>query len=269
MADISSLGNALYNTNYLFGANNKKQDSIAKLWSGYSSYQSNATEALAGLTEINSNVKALLASYDDAKGAFYSEFKENMSDLSASAAKVKDYNFNVDNENAITTTTTTDKDGKTTTSTAYSEELQAALNTVKDFVNNYNSSVKFFSDNAAVSKRVEMMGKTFSDTTYRAASYSTIGLTTNSDGSISINEEKLAQAILNDPSKVSTILGKDGLAGKAESHVSFANSQEDRLFPSAKEMLGDQLNTAAVYTGGTYANMSAINNVGNLLNMMF
>ena len=267
---INSLGNAIYNTNYLFGAaNNKKQDSISKLWSGYNSYQNNAAESLAGLTEINSNVKALLASYDEAKTTFQTELSENMNDLADSAKKIKGYDFNVKEEGAITTETSTDEDGKVTKTTKYSEELQAALKTVKDFVNDYNNSVKFFSENASVSKRVEAMGKTFADTTYRASNYATIGLTTNSDGLISINEAKLAEAIVNNPGGVSTILGKDGLAGKAESHITFAKSQADKLFPSAESMLGDQLKQADLYTGTAFRNMSTINNVGNLLNMMF
>lgn len=269
MANINSLGN-LYNANYLFNTQSKKQDSIAKLWSGYNSFQSNATEALAGLTEINSGVKSVLASYEDAKTAFNTEFDEAIGDLSKSAEKLKGYNFTVDDkEGAITTTTETDKDGNVTSKTTYSEQLQAAVDTVKNFVNDYNSAVKFFGDNASVSKRVGMLQQTFADTTYRAASYSSIGLSVNSDGSVSVNEAELANAILNNPEKVSSVLGKDGFAGKAESHIEFAESQKENLFPTAQSMLGDQLDTAALYTGSAYRNMTALNNVGNLLNMMF
>ena len=221
------------------------------------------------MTEVNSNLKAVLASYDDAKKAFSSEFKETMEDLSKSAAKVKEYNFKVDSAEAMTTKSEVDKDGNVTTTTTYSKELQAALDTVKDFVNDYNGAVKFFGDNSSISKRVEMIATTFGDTTYRASAYSSIGLTTNSDGSLSINEAKLAETIMNDPAKVSSILGKDGLAGKAESHISFANSQADKLFPTAQEMLGDQINTASLYTGKAYRNMAAMSNMGNLINMMF
>ena len=269
MANINNLsGNLLYNTNLLFGTNNQKQDSIAKLWSGYNSYQSNAQNAIAGLTEINTNLKAVLASYDDAKNAFNTEFEDNMSALSASADKLKTYNFNVEKEGAITTTTSTDDKGVTTTTTTYSKELQAALDTVRGFVDDYNSAVNFFSENSSVSKRIEQLAKNFGDTTYNK-NLSSIGLTANSDGSLSINEAKLADAIINNPDKVSSVLGKDGLAGKAEDHISFANSQQDRLFPSAEKMLGSQLNEAAIYTGSAYRNMSALQNVGSLLNMMF
>lgn len=268
MATVNGLGNML-NANYLLGVNGQRQDSIARLWNSYGSFQTNAQQSAAGLAEVNANVKSVIAAYEDAKNAFNSEFDETMGDLGKSAAEIKDYNFSVKSEGAISTVTETADDGKVTTSTRYSDELKAALDTVKDFVNDYNSAVKFFSDNRAVSKRMEMLGNAFGDTTYRAASYAAIGLTTNSDGSITINEEKLAQAIVNDPGKVLTVLGAEGLAGKAESHISYANSQREQLFPAAEKMLGDELSAAALYTGNALGNVSAINNVGNLLNMMF
>ena len=270
---VNSIGNGAFGNNFLFNTatNNKKQDSISQLWSDYGSYQNNAATALSGLTEINTNVRSLLSSYDDAKSAFNTEFSENMDALSKSAAKVKDYNFKLeDSAAAITKTDSTDeKTGKVTTTTTYSKELQSALDTVKDLVKDYNSSIKFFNDNSSVSKRVERMATTFGDTTYRASLYESVGLKTASDGSFEIDEEKLANAIVNDPDKVSRILGKDGLAGKAESHVSFANSQQDSLFPSAQKMFGSQLSNAAIYTGSAFRNMTALNNTGNLINMMF
>ena len=267
MAGINSL--AASNYAWLFNSQNKKQDSISKLWSSYGNFQSNANSALAGLTEINMNVKAVLNSYEEAKGAFQSELEETMENLAASADKVKSYNFRVDSEGAITQETTTDKDGNVTTTTKYSKDLQAALDIVKEFVGDYNGAIKFFGDNKSVSKRIEMMATTFGDTTYRASIYSQIGLTTGSDGSLSINEAKLAETILTDPEKISSVLGKDGLAGKTESHISFAASQQENLFPTADTMLGDQLKTAALYTGNAYRNMTAYGNMGNLLNMMF
>lgn len=267
---INSIGNGAFGNNFLFNAaTNKKNDSISQLWSSYGSYQNNAMNALSGLTEINTNVRSLLSSYDDAKSAFNSEFEENMTALSKSAAAVKDYNFSVDKDGAITKTDTTDENGVTTTTTKYSDKLQGALDAVKNLVDDYNSSIKFFNDNAEVSKRVDRLAQSFGDTTYRASIYESVGLTTKGDGSLEIDEEKLANAIVNDPDKVSRILGKDGLAGKAESHVSFANSQKDNLFPSAQKMFGSQLSNAAIYTGSAYRNMTALNNVGNLLNMMF
>ena len=265
---INSLG-GVNNYSWLFNNKNQKQNSINQLWSSYGNFQNNATSALAGLSEINANLKSVMASYDDAKKAFNSEFSETMEDLSASAEKLKGYNFNVESEGAITTKSETDEDGNVTTTTTYSKDLQAALDTVKNFVDDYNSAIKFFGDHKEVSKRIEQMSTTFSDAGYRANLYESVGLSVGSNGSLSINESKLAEMIVNNPDKVSSILGKDGLASKAESHVSFANSQVDKLFPTAEAMLGDQIETASVYTGKAYRNMAAYSNMGNLINMMF
>ena len=269
MAGINSL-NAVNNYSWLFNNNkSKKQDSVSQLWNAYGNFQNNATSSLAGLTEINAGLKNVMASYEDAKTSFQSEFSEAMENLSASAEKIKGYNFNVEKEGAITVTTSTDDKGVTSSTTTYSKDMQAALDTVKNFVDDYNSAVKFFGEHSSVSKRIEQLATTFGDTTYQAANYSSIGLLTNSDGSLTINEAKLADTILNDPDKVSSILGKNGLVGKTESHISFANSQADKLFPTAEEMIGDQIDTASLYTGKAYRNMAAYSNMGNLINMMF
>lgn len=268
MAGINSLG-GINNYSRLFGnTDNKKKDSISQLWSSYSNFQSNVTSSLAGLTEVNANLKAVLSSYDDTEAEFRSRMTETLDDLSKSAAKIKDYNFSVKTEGAVTTTTETDKDGNVTKTTTYSKELQAAVDTVKEFVSNYNDTIKFFGDHRDVSKRIDQMANTFGDTTYRASLYDSIGLTTNSDGSQSINEAKLVKTILNAPNKISSVLGKGGLAGKTESHISFANSQADKLFPTVDEMFGDQLKTASIYTGKAYRNMTAYSNLGNLINQM-
>ena len=268
MAGISPV---ISDYSWLFNStiNNKRQDSISKLWSAYGNYQTNANNALVGLSEINGNLKSLLASYEEAKTTFNAELNENMSDLSDSATALKNYNFKVEAEGAVTKTTETDKDGKISTTTTYSKDLQAALDTVKNFVSDYNSSIKFFQDNGEVSKRVERMATVFGDTTYRASLYESVGVTVGANGSLGINEDKLVDKILNDPEKVSSILGKGGFASKAEDHISFAKSQQDKLFPAADVMLGDQISMASIYTGKAYRNMSAYSNMGNLLNMMF
>ena len=263
--------NSIANSGWLFNTTtvNKQQDSIAKLWNNYTSSQKNATSALAGLQEVNANLKALMTSYEETKTTFNSELKENLDMLSQSSEKIKGYNFSVEKEGAITTTTETDDDGNVTETTTYSKDLQDALDTVKGFVSDYNTAIKFFKDNGSLSKRVENLAGVFGDSTYRASNYAQIGLNVGSDGSFTIDEAKLADAILNDPNKVSRTLGKDGLAGKALEHVSFANSQAENLFPTAQAMFGDQIDAASLYTGKAYRNMTAYSNMGNLLNMMF
>ncbi len=264
------------NYSYLFNNSTQRQNSINALWQNYGSFQSNATNNLAALQEIRQNKAAVVDSYNEAKDTFYAEFDSSMSSLKKSAANIKNFDFNV-GENAITKTAETDKDGNvvkdkngaTVMKTTYSKEMQGALDAVKELVNNYNDALGFLQDNSAVSGRVSRMASNFGDTTYRSSLYEQIGINVGKDGTLSIDEEKLADSIANNPDKVSRILGKDGLAGKAEQHVNTANGQRNNLFPSAKSMLGSQLEQANIYTGKSMLNMSMISNIGNLVNMMF
>lgn len=270
----SMLGMANYS--YLFNNSTQKQNSINALWSNYGSFQSNAANSLGTLQEIKQNAAAVVESYNDAKDAFYRDFDSTLSSLKESAANVKNLTFDV-GENPITKTAETDeagnaikdKNGATVMKTTYSKGMQNALDTIKDFISDYNDSIKFFQENGAASARISRMASNFGDTTYRSSLYESIGINVGTDGKLSIDEEKLANTIANDPDKVSRILGRDGLAGKAEQHVDTANGQRNNLFPSAKSMLGNQLEQAELYTGKSMINMSMISNIGNLVNMMF
>ena len=381
---ISGMVNSGINFTNMFPSNirnqNAAQQSISNLWNAYSSAQNNATANAAALQEVRTNASALVASYDEAKTAFYNEFDANMNDLSASAQEVKDFDFqsvtqafsaaskvveavaekaenaqaavtnqessteesvntdafsaaskvveavkevqdkaqtnqaeaknsgapqyvesdfgrtiveaevpevvvNVDgsvtttNENgdkvtsygngAITQTETYDQEGNKHIETAYSKVMQSAIRTIQDFVDDYNSSIEFFQDNNSVSARVGRMAELFGDTTYRAQSYESIGINVQNDGTLAVDQEKLAHAIVDNPERVSHIVGDSGLADKAESHVNVANSQRSQLFPSAQSMFGQELSTASFYTSGAYLNMNSYSNLGNLVNMMF
>ena len=264
----SSNNNLLGGSTNTFGSNNRTQNSISTLWSNYNSSLSNASSGLSGLSEIRGNVSSLVRSYDDTKNNFYRDFDETMENLSNNAANIRNYNFNV-GENALTTTESVNDKGETVQTTTRSQELNDAIKAVSDFAKSYNSAIDFFANNNDVSKRVGRMQTMFADTTYRSANYNAIGLNIGSDGKITIDEDKLAQTIANDPSRVSNVLGRDGLSGKADSHVSTANSMRSRLFPSAKTLIGNDLSAASLYTGNAYRNITSYSNVGNLVNMMF
>ena len=382
---ISGMVNSGFNFSNMFPTNvrnqNAAQQSISNMWNAYSSAQNNATANAAALQEVRTNASALVASYDEAKTAFYNEFDANMNDLSASAKEVKDFDFQsvtqafsaaskvveaatekaetaqaavtTDQENSsaetvntqafsaaskvveaaqeannkaqtnqadaknsgepryvesdfgrtivepevpevVTNTdgsiTTTNEDGSKVTSygngaitktetydnegnkhieTAYSKVMQSAMKTIQDFVDDYNSSIEFFQDNNSVSARVGRMAELFGDTTYRAQSYESIGINVQNDGTLAVDQEKLARAIVDNPEKVSSVVGDGGLADKAESHVNVANSQRSQLFPSAQAMFGQELSTASFYTSGAYLSMNSFSNLGNLVNMMF
>lgn len=234
------------------------------MFQSVSSAAQNANNTLSGLQGVSANTKEMLASYSEAKNEFYDDFDDAMSSLKSSAAAIKGMNFKV-GENAVTTTE--NEDG--TTTTKKSEALTNALSAVSDFVKDYNNAIDFFSDNSSVSKRVSRMQTVFSDTTYRSGSYESIGISVNSKtGKLSIDEERLTKAITESPEKVANVLGKNGLAGKAEDHVGIANSQRDKLFPSVDSMIGSDLKSSAVYSGSSLLNLSKYSNMGGFLNIM-
>ena len=270
LSGTSMLFQSAYSSDSLFGNSNNsnRQNSISTLWNNYGSFQSNANSSLSGLSMISANVSSLVSSYDTTKKTFYSEFDETIDDLQKAAENIKNYNFDV-GKDALTTTETTDEEGNKTTTTKKSDALVNALKTVEDLASKYNDTIKFLSDNSDVSKRVGRMNTMFADTTYRRANYESIGLQVASDGTMKIDEDKLAKAITEDPDKVSSILGKGGLADKAEDHISIAKGQRDNLFPSAQTLIGKDLSSAAIYTGTSYRNMSNYASVGNLINLMF
>ena len=205
----------------------------------------------------------MTSSYKNAASTFKTEHKSTMSDLKDASSAIKNMDFNVGGEDAVTKTENADG----TTTVTKSTKLKDALKSIENFVDKYNDAIEFFDDNADVSNRIKNMGKTFADTTYNSDLLSSIGVNVGKDGTMKIDEDKLTDALTSDPNKVSRILGKDGLAGKADNHVSFANSQADRLFPSLSSSLGSAISQSSVYTGRSLLQLSQLSAVGNILNM--
>ena len=277
MSTISSMANNTYmmltmaqnNGLNLFGNNSASSSSKSNdIWSNYGSSSSAASAMLSGVSEVSSSKRELLASYDNAAKGFKAEFNATMKDLSSSISDMKKLNLDV-GEDAITKKTVTAEDGTTSNVTEYNKAMKEALGTIGEFVDNYNSAIDMFKDYGDVSKRMSYMGTVFGDTTARANTYAKIGLNVGSDGKIAIDEEKLAKAIQDSPGRVENILGKNGLTGKAESHVNFAEGQSDRLFPSVDSLFGKQLKQASVYSGNSLLQLHSYANLGNFVNMMF
>lgn len=277
MSTISSMANNTYmmlnmaqnNGLNLFGDSSVSSSSKSNdIWSNYGSSSSAASAMLSGVSEVSSSKRELLASYDNAAKGFKAEFNATMKDLSSSISDMKKLNLDV-GEDAITKKTVTAEDGTTSTVTEYSKSMQEALDTVGKFVDDYNSAISLFKEYGDVSKRMSYMGSVFGDTTARANTYAKIGLNVGSDGKITVDEEKLAKAIQDSPGRVENILGKNGLTGKAENHVNFAEGQADRLFPSVDSLFGKQLKQASIYSGNSLLQLSSYASMGNFVNMMF
>ena len=255
-----SLYKTAQNNGTLFQSNKNNNDMFQRVFSA----SQDANNTLSGLQGVSANTKELISSYEEARTEFNEGFDDAMGALRKASSAIKSMNFNVGND---ALTTTENEDG--TTTTTKSKELTEALKSVEDMVKSYNEAIDFFTENSAISKRVGRMQTLFSDTTYRADSYGSVGISVNSStGKLSIDEEKLTKTMMESPERVSRVLGSDGLAAKAESHMSIANSQKNQLFPSVNSMIGPDLKSGSVYSGSSLLNLSKYSTTGGLLNMM-
>lgn len=283
MSTISSIANNTYMM-YKFasknglsltgGTTNASSRSLASISSSYAKAKSSSSSMFSSsdaistaesdlktLSSVREGYAGLVSSYIDTKNTFNTEMKSTLSDLSDSAAVVKNMNYDFSASDIQT-----DASGKQT----YSDGLKAAIGNVESLVSDYNDALSFFSDNKEVSKRASGLATEFADTTYRADSYAAIGINVDSKtGALSVDEDKLAKALTTESSRTENLLGKNGLSGKAESHVSLAKFQQDKVFPSMSSMLGNETTLASLYTGRTLQNISGYATTGNLINMLF
>lgn len=260
---VSSLSNLVSSFGSAYGiksATNSSSNVFSNLWSSYSS----AAQGISSIRGVTSGAASLVSSYNDAQKTFSAQFTSSMTDLQDAAKAVKKLDFSFLSSADITTDATT---GKKT----YSDNLKSAIASVKDLVSSYNDALSVTSDYKSVSNRMTSLNKSFSDTTYRTDSYKQYGISVDSKtGKLSVDEDKLATALANNSSGAEAALGKNGLAGKAEGHATFALSQKGSVFPSMQSMLGDQLTRASAYTNPTVlsASMNA-SMLGNLIDSMF
>lgn len=282
MATISSMAGNTYmmykmaqnNGLSLFGNNqtqsSQKTSTFLTQWqnvqntpaSQLQSYNDTSEQDLATIQSIRSGINGLTSSYTSTRTTFYAEYDSTMDDLKSAAQLVKGSNFSFSDKDI-----TQGADGKTT----YSEGLQQTLDNVKNLVSKYNDALQFTQSNAEVSTRVKALGTTFADTTYRASQYGSMGISVDSKtGALSVDESKLAKAIVDRGEAVQYSLGSSGgLAGKAEHHADLARSQRSRMFPSMQSMIGGEMEVASLYSGKTLNSMTQYTSVGNLLNFMF
>ena len=222
---------------------------------------SQAQSDLDTINTIRTNIEGLTSSYTSTRKTFYADLDSTMDDLKSAAATVKGMNY-VFSDSDITT--------KADGTKSYSSDLQSAIKNVKNLVSAYNDALDFTSDNASVSDRMKALNTTFADTTYRAGQYGAIGITVDTKtGALSLDEDKLAQALVDNGDRVQNTLGSNGLAGKATHHAQLASSQRSRLFPSMQSMIGGEMEVASLYTGKTLLGMTQYASVGNLLDFMF
>ena len=235
----------------------------SSFFSSYTSTGNDAASTMSGLYGIRSSMRDMVNSYNTAAKTFRAEFSGTMDDLVQASDSLKKMNFDVGGKAALTETV--GEDGKTIVTK--SKDLTDVLKGIEKFADKYNEAIDFFNDNADLTKHMKNMTAVFSDTTYRAGSLATIGVVVDNEGKMKLDEDALVKTLTENPTKVERLLGKGGLAAKADSHISFARSQQSRLFPSASSVLGSSIKQSSVYSGNSLLRLSSYSSVGSLLNM--
>ena len=263
-ANVSRLSNLVgsFDSAYANKKTNAAQDSINSLWSGYTNSSSTGIADLSALSGVSSSAAGLVNSYNEAKSTFQTQLKAYMGDLKNSAQTVRNMSYEFSAQDI-----TEAEDGSKT----YSDGLKNAIKNVKQLVSDYNDALDLTSDYSSVGKRMESLHKSFADTTYRADTYKQLGISVDSKtGKMTVDEDKLATALTENGDRAKTALGANGLAGKAEQHLTQANNQSEHLFPSMQSMFGDSIKTASAYTNPKVLNASVqYGMIGNLFSSMF
>lgn len=272
MATISQMTGAartIYSSLY---ANNSRMDATAALFGDqtrkrgsslysaqYRSKESSAQE-LRSIMDIANQAASLRKTYAETSSKFYAEYDSNMKDLRKSAGKLSNTDFQLDKSDIKT-----NADGSKT----YSDRLKNAISNVKDLVNEYNETSDFLRENKSLGKGVQQLTTEFSDTTYKADSYAKMGITVDAKtGKMSVNESRLAHALTDSPAQSEAILGKGGLAGRADRHAQYAQMARSRVIPSMEQAIGSQLNYAAnMLNGRSLPTMQRYSNILNLFSI--
>ena len=273
MATISQMTGAARSIYKSLYANNSRMDATAALFGDqqarkrgsslysaqYRSKESSAQE-LRSIMDIANQAANLRKTYAETSSKFYAEYDSNMKDLRKAAGKVSGTDFQLDKSDIKT-----NADGSKT----YSDRLKNAISNVKDLVNEYNETSDFLRENKSLGKGVQQLTTEFSDTTYKADSYAKMGITVDAKtGKMSVNESRLARALTDSPAQSEAILGKGGLAGRADRHAQYAQMARSRVIPSMEQAIGGQLNYAAnMLNGRSLPTMQRYSNILNLFSI--
>jgi flagellar hook-associated protein 2 len=106
------------------------------------------------------------------------------------------------------------------------------ISEIQNLVHDFNSAIAYLYENRGVSNLMGALADKFGNNQNLSASLSSIGISVNAQGFLSVNEAIFNSALNNDSESVNNILGSEGLAGQLDKNINLANYQGDKLFTS-------------------------------------
>lgn len=234
-------------------ANRNTQQSF---WSGGTSAWGKAYNAFSDRYGNGAQIGRLLKQYSASQNKFQTEADKATGDLKKSAGALKALDFNVNG----TTAAETEKKTKT------------VVEKVKEFADKYNDAAKFFGQNADVSSRMGRLADTFKEERHFSRSLQAAGVTTDlATGELKVDSDRLTEALKKSPKTVEAVLGKNGLAGRAEARANQAAFQKEHLFPGVESLVGKKAtdSTQLNYSNRALTQQANYNHLGTLLNLYF
>ena len=145
-------------------------------------------------------------------------------------------------------------------------DAQKDFNAIRGFVKEFNSTMTYLNEERGTSGQMSALASSFGDNEGLSDSLQRIGISVDSEGSLSVDEEKLAESLTEDRSSVDAALGSEGLAGRMERKVDMASQRADQLFPSVTDALGGKPANPekSMYGGNSLHASNAYEDIGSL-----
>lgn len=182
---------------YLFGS--LPSTSNSALWNTiYSDSDSNKTAILS-----------MMKKYTTTSNKFYSSFATTSTSLQSSSLNLAE------------------------TLNSSSSSTSDIVDSIASFVSDYNDATDLFSKNSDVSTALSGLAKSFSTGTKNSRNVlSSIGITVDTSGKMTVDQNTLTDAVKNDYDTVKSVLsGSTGLANQAYSKITLAMNSASNLVP--------------------------------------
>ena len=223
VASMSQISYKIFHTSQ----NNALFNHVLNQGSSTNSLFGSSTNSLFGSTNNTLNYKNL----QDILSNRLNEHKQFLSDLDTynktSTSFYNDYLPAMKNlKNSSTALNNTLSD-----STASADTIIAK---VKNFASDYNKTVDVLNANSNLSNKISNLAESFASPKYNSRAFTSIGISVNDKGTLTIDENKLMTALTNNLGKVNELLGgSNGLANKTalKADSSIANSTNLISFP--------------------------------------
>ena len=221
---------------------------------------SEASGALTPLLKPISGLSDFLADYIDSKNRFEAELRTTLQEARKAAASMETMEYAQAER----------KERTTETAEAVSEPKtdKDSVGTVETFADRYNNLTEFLKENKDVSERASSITSALKDASRSVGAFSAIGITADANGKLHVNATRLAASLKDRPESVEYVLGKGGLAGRAQKSIKLATFNQDKLFPSVSYALGREDNPAkSMYSSKAVAAQNDFKARGSMLNL--